>query len=281
MSIKLPATILDTNVDASVRRVASVHCKRMYKSFLQEAEIVVHKAIRQDRPWMDGSVVVEKWIGSERWLWNWLESMATITGDTSHARYESDFAKPFLSGTDKAPLWTRNPNVFKRHKAELYFYDNIDRLESRFSRSRACREIRSATRITSRNESLFERACKALTTDWKGMVPAQFTEEFIRIVIRHYNLYRISHREFLYRNRYNRVVWNPQSHLTRPYKQKVAPDRAIAELLRSRRPQEARLHRRGQPIEMNPFFDASAIERMVATLESFNINTTGESYDII
>jgi hypothetical protein len=288
MSVKLPATILDTNVDTSVRRVASVHCKRMYESFVQEATIVVHKTIRQDQPWMDGTREVEKWLGSERWLWNWLESMATITGDTAHGVFEDDFAKPFLNGTDKPPIWTRNTTVFKRHKAELYYMDNIDRLETRFNRSEIGRRYRDGLGRSFRigpTTTSFEYACSETLGDgWKGLTAEQFTDEFIRRVIRHFGLYRIGWREFLNRNRYRQYIpwrYRREDLRTRPYKQKVASNRAIAEILQSRRPQEARLHRRGQAVEMESWFDADALDRMVQTLETFTTERLGASYETI
>lgn len=286
MTVKLPATILNTDVDTSVRNVASVHCKRMYESFLEEASIIVRKTIRQDAPWMDGTAAVEKWLGSERWLWNWLESMATITGDTAHTRYADDFAKPILEGTDKAPIWTRNRTVFKRHKAELAYYDNIDRLQTRFNRSEVGREYRQALGRPYGRAEAFEYACREILSssrDWKGLTPAQFTDDFVRRVIRQFRLYRIGAREFLNRNRYRnylhyRYRWGSNSNLrNRPYKQKVASDRVIAQILQSRRPQEARLHRVGIPVEMETYFSPQAIESMVNTLESFS--ATGVTYE--
>lgn len=253
MTVKIPATILHIDPDTSARRVANAHRKRMYDTLLEETSIVVRKAIRQDAPWVDGTREVEKWIGSERWLWNYLKALGSLAGNYSHERYEDDFSKPFLSGTEKAPVWTRNRTVYKRHKCELIYIDNIDRLYARFLRSDVGREYRQSMRgygFTRRSDP-FEYACvNSLSglSEWKGLTPAQFTDDYCRSVIRHFRLYRISSREFFRRNRYSSVVWDHRHYRNRPYKQKNGSNAAILEVLRSRLPNEARLDRLGTPL---------------------------------
>lgn len=231
--MKMPSNVINQDRRTAAYSIPANLLEEAYTVSMQELKSLVSGAITFDNPWADNSISIQRWLGSEKWFYGYVKILGGRLRRTTHGRYAEIFDRDYLAGTEKPPVWMRNSQVWRRYVAEVTYWDDYKRLANRWPSMRRRGNVPDYRRqARSHRLSEFDFAIR-LELD---TTPNKLTTDHIRTLFQRYRgLYRISFYEFLNRNRFRGLVYNPRRVEARPYIQRVASYEKINEVLTERR----------------------------------------------
>jgi len=135
--MKIPATVMSSDIQVAVQRIPRVHLQKMYNACYEELVEVTRKLVALTHLEItDHSEVVARWLGSEKFLYNYVAALGERAGKVKHERLKHWYDRPYMNRTAKAPLWMRNRNVFKTYIAKLAKFDDLHRMKAQWTRLR-------------------------------------------------------------------------------------------------------------------------------------------------
>jgi len=178
----------------------------IHSSHLLQAFKTMRSELRQLKYLADGTIEIgdiddleldcRRWLGSERFLFNYVTKLANASDRIISSNMVDFFNRPYYSDTDHAPPWMTCDQVFFRYKAAVMRWDDVIRLERRWTYSRRRRDVPDMLNRCRFNQSEFMAAARV----YYGYTTVSY--EMIKGMFNHFDLYTIPFRAFLNRNRY-------------------------------------------------------------------------------
>lgn len=233
--MKIPLTILHNDPQINTRKILHRHIPLMYEDGLRQLDCVIKGTIEFTLSYSEFSVEMERWVCSEKYLYNLVEALGQRIGIFTHEQFEESVNCDEVKDNTAPPGWLKNTHVRNRYVAELMYCDNIDRLQVRWE----LKELESAVprygiSAQRRGISSLEYALTRIINDFGGMSPATLTTDIIKRCIQYYALYEISGNAFLGRNRYHSSEFDYLIYEKKPYIQRVATPKQIRNFLIAR-----------------------------------------------
>ena len=252
---KMPSIMLHRNPDTAVSMIHSSHMLQAFTTMRSELRKLKYLL---EEPSVDPGLELDcrRWLGSERFLFNYVTKLANASDRILSSDIVDFFNRPYFLNTDHAPPWMASAEVFFRYKAAVMRWDDVNRLERRWTYSRRRRDVPDMRRDCCTDQSEFMAAAQVYFGHTNG-TPIKF--DVVKGMFHHFDLYSIPFRGFLARNRYQSSgistirtpdYWLVQSDVykQRPFEPSEMDERVMCARRETRRAPESRVHRIGDPI---------------------------------